>query len=357
MADVSKIKLPNGNEYNIKDYRIPGVDTTPTSGSDNIVTSGGVYDKINDESLVISTALNDLNNRLTEVEGNTSNVDETPTEDSTNLVTSGGIYTAIVENELATASALNDLNERIDNIESTVGDDSEFVKISDYEDDQETTAAALNDLNDKINDIDDAFGDGDFVKVPDYEEDQEVITRGINDLNNRITTIEDDGIITEPFSEIDPVSVEYYTKVEIDDLLSEIDVEETDPVFSASPAANITASDITNWNNKTSNIGTVTQVNVGSTSYNPSNGVVSLPAYPTTLPASDVSAWAKASTKPTYTASEVGALPSTTVIPDAQVQSDWNATSGMGVILNKPTIPTIESLTTSEIDTIWNNAT
>lgn len=34
-----------------------------------------------------------------------------------------------------------------------------------------------------------------------------------------------------------------------------------------------------------------------------------LPAYPTTLPASDVSAWAKASTKPTYTASEVGAAP------------------------------------------------
>ena len=54
---------------------------------------------------------------------------------------------------------------------------------------------------------------------------------------------------------------------------------------------------------------------MGSTAYNPSSGVVSLPAYPTTLPASDVSAWAKASTKPTYTASEIGALPSTTVVP------------------------------------------
>lgn len=30
-------------------------------------------------------------------------------------------------------------------------------------------------------------------------------------------------------------------------------------------------------------------------------------AYPTTLPASDVSSWAKAASKPTYTASEVGA--------------------------------------------------
>lgn len=42
--------------------------------------------------------------------------------------------------------------------------------------------------------------------------------------------------------------------------------------------------------------GTVTRVDVGSTPYNPNtSGVVSLPAYPTTLPASDVSAWAKAS--------------------------------------------------------------
>lgn len=60
----------------------------------------------------------------------------------------------------------------------------------------------------------------------------------------------------------------------------------------------------------TANIGTVTQVKVGTTAYNPSSGVVSLPAYPTTLPASDVSSWAKASTKPSYTYSEVGAAPS-----------------------------------------------
>ena len=52
----------------------------------------------------------------------------------------------------------------------------------------------------------------------------------------------------------------------------------------------------------------VNKVKVGSTSYSPSSGVVSLPAYPTTLPASDVSSWAKASSKPTYTASEVGAI-------------------------------------------------
>ena len=37
---------------------------------------------------------------------------------------------------------------------------------------------------------------------------------------------------------------------------------ESDPVFSASAAAGIKASDITNWNGKTSNTGTVTRVRV-----------------------------------------------------------------------------------------------
>ena len=77
-----------------------------------------------------------------------------------------------------------------------------------------------------------------------------------------------------------------------------------------------------------------------------------------------VPAWAKASSKPTYTASEVGALPSTTVIPDApgtlntdnstaQTASSSEALSGTiklhkvsktgsyNDLLNKPTIPTI----------------
>lgn len=47
-------------------------------------------------------------------------------------------------------------------------------------------------------------------------------------------------------------------------------------------------------------------VKLGTTSYNGVDGVVSLPAYPTTLPASDVYAWAKAITKPSYTWVEIG---------------------------------------------------
>ena len=54
----------------------------------------------------------------------------------------------------------------------------------------------------------------------------------------------------------------------------------------------------------------VQSVKIGTTEYK-SGTTVTLPAYPTTLPASDVSAWAKASTKPTYTWNEIGSKPST----------------------------------------------
>ena len=54
---------------------------------------------------------------------------------------------------------------------------------------------------------------------------------------------------------------------------------------SGNTTANITVptkvSELTNDSGYTTNTGTVTQVKVGSTAYNPSSGVVSLPAYPT----------------------------------------------------------------------------
>lgn len=43
---IKKVKLPNNTVVDINDARIPGVDTTPTSGSMNVVTSGGVFESI-----------------------------------------------------------------------------------------------------------------------------------------------------------------------------------------------------------------------------------------------------------------------------------------------------------------------
>ena len=65
----------------------------------------------------------------------------------------------------------------------------------------------------------------------------------------------------------------------------------------------------------------VQSVKIGTTEYK-SGTTVTLPSYPTTLPASDVSSWAKQNTKPTYTASEVGALPNTTKLSDFGVTAN-----------------------------------
>ena len=55
-----------------------------------------------------------------------------------------------------------------------------------------------------------------------------------------------------------------------------------------------------------------------------------------------VPSWAKQPTKPTYSYSEITDKPT---IPAAQVNSDWNADSGVAQILNKPTIPTVNNAT------------
>ena len=158
---------------------------------------------------------------------------------------------------------------------------------------------------------------------------------------------------------------------------------ETDPVFSASAAASITSTDITNWNAKTSNTGTVTSVRVQATSpvqsstssaqstslnttisladaygdtknpygtktanyvlAGPTTGSAAAPSfralvaadipdlsgtYLTSYTETDptVPSWAKASSKPTYTASEVGAV-ATTAVGAASGVAPLNASS------------------------------
>ena len=63
----------------------------------------------------------------------------------------------------------------------------------------------------------------------------------------------------------------------------------------------------------TANVGTVTGITIGTggTDYTPTNGIVTIPEYPTTLPASDVSAWAKAANKPSYGYGEIAYLSAT----------------------------------------------
>ena len=108
------------------------------------------------------------------------------------------------------------------------------------------------------------------------------------------------------------------TSVTADTTAKTITINAKDTTYSnatTSAAGLMSADDKTKLNGiaagATANTGTVTGIKVGTgDTLSPSSGVVTIPAYPTTLPASDVSAWAKASTKPSYTASEVGAATS-----------------------------------------------
>lgn len=87
--------------------------------------------------------------------------------------------------------------------------------------------------------------------------------------------------------------------------------------ISGTPTIPTKVSQLTNDSGFTTNVGTVTGVTVGSggTNYTPSNGVVTIPAYPTTLPASDVYSWAKASSKPSYSYSEISGTPTIPAAP------------------------------------------
>jgi hypothetical protein len=100
MADVTKIKLPDNSVVNIKDNRIPGIDEVPTENSENIITSGGVYDAIVEVEEVTAAALNDLKNRI-------DNIPE------------GGGDEESSDFEEVTAAALNNLNDRVLNLESS----------------------------------------------------------------------------------------------------------------------------------------------------------------------------------------------------------------------------------------------
>lgn len=142
-----------------------------------------------------------------------------------------------------------------------------------------------------------------------------VIAAAINDINTRLTNVESgegsgsgSGITSEsdpmfassPAAGITAADISNWRSMSSGGITSE-----SDPVFAASVAASITASDISNWNSKTSNTGTLTGVKFNGTNATVSNGVASI----------------------------------SVTIPAAQVQSDWNATTGVSAIKNKPTIP------------------
>jgi hypothetical protein len=106
-----------------------------------------------------------------------------------------------------------------------------------------------------------------------------------------------------PTSDYNPATKKY-----VDDAVAGASggiTSESDPVFKASEAYKITSTDTANWNNKVD----INAVN------NAINTTLSGKSYITSESDPTVPSWAKQPNKPTYTASEVGALPASTVIP------------------------------------------
>lgn len=90
---------------------------------------------------------------------------------------------------------------------------------------------------------------------------------------------------------------------------------ETDPVFSASAASGITSSNISTWNGKYAKpSGGIPKTDLAS-AVQTSLGLADTALQSFTETDPTVPSWAKQSSKPTYTASEVGALPDDTAIP------------------------------------------
>lgn len=223
LEDTEEVFAAAVNDLN---NRIDGlVDQYPTENSTNAVSSGGVYEAITENELVTAASLSSLNARVTDLENSAESapgLDQVPTENSTNAVSSGGVYSIITQNELISAAAINDLNDKVSDVEDAVENIVIPTKVSDLQNDS-----------------------------------------GFTSNTGTLTGITMNGASKGTFGVVD---------------LGTIVVSESDPVFSASPAANITSADITNWNSKTSNTGTLTGVTFNGNAATVTNGVASISA-------------------------------------------------------------------------------
>lgn len=189
-------------------------DSVPTQDSNNLVKSGALYQVMAENEVVTAAALNNLNNRLSTLESGVGSlsIDSTPTEDSDNLVTSGGVYEAIVENELVVTETINQLADATAEIAETLMEvqDTQNEFRNEYDDDQEVIATALDDLNERLVGVESGLvadsvptvnsskfvtSGGVYKAIVDNEL---VIATALNDLDTRLSSVESaDSIPTE----------------------------------------------------------------------------------------------------------------------------------------------------------------
>lgn len=142
---------------------------------------------------------------------------------------------------------------------------------------------------------------------------------------------------------------DYAKKTDIPDTNNFVEKEEGKGLFSGS------YNDLTDKPNIPSVDGLISEDGLNATL----EDYAKLTDIPTTLPASDVYEWAKAETKPEYTADEIGALPNTTVIPSIEgLVSEEILNTTLADYAKTTDIPNnknvLETITEGNIET-WNN--
>ena len=340
-------------------------DSIPTENSDNLLKSGVIYSAITDNELVVSTALNDLNDRVSDLENNTgsggitgvmfngvsasisngiasisatipsyfvingNNYSYTSSSDYEAYVDFGTLVNSISFNGSAVSISNGNANISVSIpaavTESTVagwGFTKNAGTLTTHASHKLTTtngtATAVN-QGTEITFIESLTGtttatSGDLtvtatrkkVTIPTAVTESTVAGWGFTKNSGTLTGVEFNGTsasISNGIASINARIPSYitingsiYTYTESSDYEAFFDIgdvvtavsfngtnvslsnglvsmSETDPVFSASVAASISATDISNWNSKTSNTGTITGISMNGSSKGTSGNV------------------------------------------------------------------------------------
>ena len=289
-------------------------DSIPTENSDNIVKSGVLYSVLVDNELVVATALNDLNDRLVTVETSVDSfaVVTESTVSGWGFTKNSGTVTGISMNGtlIGTSGIINlgtvltshqDITGKADK-SAAIGSLSLSINSSNYQitlsgtkvDGTSFTVSDVIDLpletmvvngsyNDSTKKVELTLKNGNTVdfSVSDLVAGlQSEITSSnklsadlISDGNtNKVVTA------TEKSTWNSAVRSVTFNGSSVSVSNGSISMSESDPVFSSSIAASISAADISNWNSKTSNTGTLTGVTFNGASASVSNGIAAITA-------------------------------------------------------------------------------
>lgn len=241
-------------DYILSSSEIWLVDTTNSSKTNG----SGKYDKyiIGDDSHTASYLATNALMNIDDVQQ--IKIDSTPTSGSDNAVSSGGVYQAIQNIDI---SGKVDASNAIDSLSLSMNSSTYVITLSGTKVDGTTFT-----VSDPIDiPLESVVVDGEYnsttkkviLTLKSGSTVEFSIVDLINGLQSEITST--NKLSADLIS--DGTTNKTVTQSEKNSWDNKLDsFTETDPIFSASAAATIKSTDITNWNSKTSNVGTITGI-------------------------------------------------------------------------------------------------